>query len=84
MACTEIRNRDVFTGPFWHLEPGHRGPFGGGNDSMADLLPGGGTALALYVGDRHANARPGFCVDRRRVANHGHFGALNGANMSMR
>lgn len=41
---------DVFTEPHLGIWNGATVAFGGGNDAMADLVPGGGTALALYVG----------------------------------
>jgi hypothetical protein len=41
---------DVFTEAHLGIWNGATVAFGGGNDAMADLVPGGGTALALYVG----------------------------------
>ena len=41
---------DVFTEAHLGIWNGATVAFGGGSDSMADLTPGGGTALALYVG----------------------------------
>ncbi|RJV02762.1 MAG: hypothetical protein DWC11_00325, partial [Candidatus Poseidoniales archaeon] len=41
---------DVFTEAHLGIWNGATVAFGGGSDAMQDLVPGGGTALAMYVG----------------------------------
>jgi len=59
--------------------------FGGGNDSFEDLLPGGGTAMAMYVGAGGiVSVRPtGYVWTEAGLATMAYLWALNGANMSM-
>ena len=76
---------DVFTEAHLGIWNGATVAFGGGNDSMEDLLPGGGTALALYVG---ANgivdiAPTGFVWTEEGLQTMAYLWAMNGANMSM-
>ena len=76
---------DVFTEAHLNIWNGATVAFGGGNDSMEDLLPGGGTALALYVGTTGIVdvAPTGFVWTEEGLLTMAYLWALNGANMSM-
>ena len=76
---------DVFTEAHLGIWNGATVAFGGGNDSMEDLLPGGGTALALYVGATGIVdvAPTGFVWTEEGLQTMAYLWAMNGANMSM-
>ena len=59
--------------------------FGGGNDSFEDLLPGGGSAMALYLGPGGivVDKPTGYIWTEVGIATMSYLWALNGANMSM-
>lgn len=59
--------------------------FGGGNDSFDDLLPGGGSAMALYLGPGGivVDKPTGYIWTEVGIATMSYLWALNGANMSM-
>jgi hypothetical protein len=59
--------------------------FGGGNDSFEDLLPGGGSAMAMYIGPGGivVDKPTGYMWTEAGIATMTYLWNLNGANMSM-
>ena len=59
--------------------------FGGGNDSFEDLLPGGDSAMAMYIGPGGivVDKPTGYMWTEAGIATMTYLWNLNGANMSM-
>ena len=59
--------------------------FGGGNDSFEDLLPGGETAMAMYIGPGGivGHKPTGFIWTATGIATMEYLFAMNNANMSL-